>query len=163
VQVHVERPQMDCFLTHTTAETHALIEANLAETPVYGGWVDAKGPRYCPSIEDKIVRFRDKDSHQVRAALFEVKASLAAHVLAMRTPRITCCICRCPSPRHGRCQHIILHPCGRGQSQTAHLAALHMCSPAPCHSSQTEPQIQCSHIAGRNTPDRPCKWFTGCC
>ena len=69
VQVHVERPQMDCFLTHTTAETHALIEANLAETPVYGGWVDAKGPRYCPSIEDKIVRFRDKDSHQVRRRL----------------------------------------------------------------------------------------------
>ena len=69
-QVHVERPQMDCYLTHTTAETHALIEANLAETPVYGGWVDAKGPRYCPSIEDKIVRFRDKDSHQVRGAIF---------------------------------------------------------------------------------------------
>ena len=66
VQVHVERPQMDCYLTHTTTATHALIEANLAETPVYGGWVDAKGPRYCPSIEDKIVRFRDKDSHQVR-------------------------------------------------------------------------------------------------
>jgi hypothetical protein len=38
---------------------------NLHETPVYGGWVDAKGPRYCPSIEDKIVRFADKDSHQV--------------------------------------------------------------------------------------------------
>ena len=57
---------MDCFLTHTTAATHALIEANLAETPVYGGWVDAKGPRYCPSIEDKIVRFKDKDSHQAR-------------------------------------------------------------------------------------------------
>ena len=57
---------MDCYLTHTTAATHALIEANLAETPVYGGWVDAKGPRYCPSIEDKIVRFKDKDSHQAR-------------------------------------------------------------------------------------------------
>jgi hypothetical protein len=39
---------------------------NLHETPVYGGWVDAKGPRYCPSIEDKIVRFADKESHQVR-------------------------------------------------------------------------------------------------
>ena len=59
---------MDCFLTHTTAATHALIEANLAETPVYGGWVDAKGPRYCPSIEDKIVRFKDKDSHQARSS-----------------------------------------------------------------------------------------------
>ena len=41
------------------------MQDNLAETPVYGGWVDSTGPRYCPSIEDKIVRFRDKDSHQV--------------------------------------------------------------------------------------------------
>lgn len=65
MQVHVERQQMSCHLTRTTAATHALIEANLKETPVYGGWVDSAGPRYCPSIEDKIVRFRDKDSHQV--------------------------------------------------------------------------------------------------
>jgi hypothetical protein len=57
---------MACHLTRTTEATHELIRANLAETPVYGGWVDAKGPRYCPSIEDKIVRFADKDSHQVR-------------------------------------------------------------------------------------------------
>lgn len=63
--VHVPRPQMACHLTHTTAETHRLIRENLAETPVYGGWVDAKGPRYCPSIEDKIVRFADKPSHQI--------------------------------------------------------------------------------------------------
>ncbi len=56
---------MPCHLTHTTAATHALIMANLAETPVYGGWVDAAGPRYCPSIEDKIVRFTDKPTHQV--------------------------------------------------------------------------------------------------
>lgn len=56
---------MCCHLTHTTPETHRLIEENLAETPVYGGWVDSNGPRYCPSIEDKIVRFRDKASHQV--------------------------------------------------------------------------------------------------
>ncbi len=57
---------MNCYLTRTTAETHAIIRDNLAETPVYGGWVDSKGPRYCPSIEDKIVRFADKDSHQVQ-------------------------------------------------------------------------------------------------
>jgi tRNA uridine 5-carboxymethylaminomethyl modification enzyme len=61
----VERPQEPCHLTRTTAATHALIRENLHETPVYGGWVDARGPRYCPSIEDKIVRFADKDSHQV--------------------------------------------------------------------------------------------------
>ena len=61
----VERPQLSCWLTRTTAETHAIVRDNLSETPVYGGWVDAKGPRYCPSIEDKIVRFADKESHQV--------------------------------------------------------------------------------------------------
>lgn len=62
---HVDRPQLSCYLTHTTAETHRLIRENLGETPIYGGWVDSKGPRYCPSIEDKIVRFADKGSHQV--------------------------------------------------------------------------------------------------
>lgn len=61
----VEREQMPCHLTRTTAETHRLIRENLHLSPVYGGWVDAKGPRYCPSIEDKIVRFADKESHQI--------------------------------------------------------------------------------------------------
>ncbi|MGV2827039.1 tRNA uridine-5-carboxymethylaminomethyl(34) synthesis enzyme MnmG [Myxosarcina sp. GI1(2024)] len=61
----VEREQMNCYLTRTTAETHRIIQENLHLSPVYGGWVDAKGPRYCPSIEDKIVRFADKASHQI--------------------------------------------------------------------------------------------------
>ncbi len=61
----VEREQMPCHLTRTTAETHRIVQENLHLSPVYGGWVDAKGPRYCPSIEDKIVRFADKDSHQI--------------------------------------------------------------------------------------------------
>ncbi|MCS7031831.1 MAG: tRNA uridine-5-carboxymethylaminomethyl(34) synthesis enzyme MnmG [Gloeomargarita sp. SKYG116] len=60
-----EREQLPCYLTRTTPETHRLIRENLHLTPVYGGWVDAKGPRYCPSIEDKIVRFADKESHQI--------------------------------------------------------------------------------------------------
>ena len=64
-EVWVEREQMNCYLTRTTAETHRLIKENLHLSPVYGGWVDAKGPRYCPSIEDKIVRFADKESHQI--------------------------------------------------------------------------------------------------
>ena len=64
-EVWVEREQMPCYLTRTTAETHRLIRENLHLSPVYGGWVDAKGPRYCPSIEDKIVRFADKESHQI--------------------------------------------------------------------------------------------------
>ena len=63
--VWVEREQMPCYLTRTTAETHRLIRENLHLSPVYGGWVDAQGPRYCPSIEDKIVRFADKESHQI--------------------------------------------------------------------------------------------------
>ncbi|KAI8526631.1 hypothetical protein RHMOL_Rhmol12G0010800 [Rhododendron molle] len=62
---HIEREQMCCYLTRTTKRTHQLIKENLHETPTYGGWVEAKGPRYCPSIEDKIVRFQDKESHQI--------------------------------------------------------------------------------------------------
>ncbi|MBD1875370.1 tRNA uridine-5-carboxymethylaminomethyl(34) synthesis enzyme MnmG [Nodosilinea sp. FACHB-131] len=61
----VEREQMPCHLTRTTAATHRLIQENLHLSPIYGGWVDSKGPRYCPSIEDKIVRFADKESHQI--------------------------------------------------------------------------------------------------
>jgi tRNA uridine 5-carboxymethylaminomethyl modification enzyme len=61
----VKREQVNCHLTRTTAETHRIIQENLHLSPVYGGWVDAKGPRYCPSIEDKIVRFADKESHQI--------------------------------------------------------------------------------------------------
>jgi tRNA uridine 5-carboxymethylaminomethyl modification enzyme len=64
-EVWVEREQMPCHLTRTTAETHQLIRDNLHLSPIYGGWVESKGPRYCPSIEDKIVRFADKDSHQI--------------------------------------------------------------------------------------------------
>ena len=67
---------MPCHLTRTTPETHRLIQDNLEETPVYGGWVDSKGPRYCPSIEDKIVRFKDKGSHQVGPLLRKVSRLL---------------------------------------------------------------------------------------
>jgi tRNA uridine 5-carboxymethylaminomethyl modification enzyme len=63
--VHIAREQMNCYLTKTTQQTHQLIRDNLHLSPIYGGWVDSKGPRYCPSIEDKIVRFADKQSHQI--------------------------------------------------------------------------------------------------
>jgi tRNA uridine 5-carboxymethylaminomethyl modification enzyme len=56
---------MSCHITRTTAATHQLIRDHLHLTPIYGGVIDSKGPRYCPSIEDKIVRFADKDSHQI--------------------------------------------------------------------------------------------------
>jgi tRNA uridine 5-carboxymethylaminomethyl modification enzyme len=61
----VEREQMNCYLTHTTAATHQVIRENLHLSPMFSGDIDAKGPRYCPSIEDKIVRFADKESHQI--------------------------------------------------------------------------------------------------
>ena len=61
----VSGEQMSCHITRTTAATHQLIQDNLHLTAIYGGVIDSKGPRYCPSIEDKIVRFADKDSHQI--------------------------------------------------------------------------------------------------
>ncbi|MFN3926205.1 MAG: tRNA uridine-5-carboxymethylaminomethyl(34) synthesis enzyme MnmG [Pseudanabaenaceae cyanobacterium] len=61
----VKREEMNCYLTRTTPETHRIIRENLHLTPIYGGFIDSKGPRYCPSIEDKIVRFADKESHQI--------------------------------------------------------------------------------------------------
>ena len=59
------RETMYCYLTRTSEETHRMIRENLHRTPKYGGFMDSKGPRYCPSIEDKIVRFVDKSSHQI--------------------------------------------------------------------------------------------------
>jgi len=61
----VSGEQMACHMTRTTLATHKLIRDNLHLTPIYGGYVDSAGPRYCPSIEDKIVRFSDKASHQI--------------------------------------------------------------------------------------------------
>ncbi|MBW4697164.1 MAG: tRNA uridine-5-carboxymethylaminomethyl(34) synthesis enzyme MnmG [Aphanocapsa lilacina HA4352-LM1] len=61
----VEREQLNCYLTRTTAATHQVIRDNLHLSPLYSGDIDARGPRYCPSIEDKIVRFADKESHQI--------------------------------------------------------------------------------------------------
>jgi tRNA uridine 5-carboxymethylaminomethyl modification enzyme len=57
--------QVACGITHTNSKTHDIIRDNLARSAMYGGHIDGVGPRYCPSIEDKIVRFADKDSHQV--------------------------------------------------------------------------------------------------
>src|SRR5438094_5547954 len=60
---HVE--QMPCWITHTTKRTHEIILANLKRSPLYAGQIKGTGPRYCPSIEDKVVRFSDKASHQL--------------------------------------------------------------------------------------------------
>ncbi len=58
-------PQISCYITHTTAETHKIIRENLHRAPMYSGQIESTGPRYCPSIEDKIVRFAAKESHQI--------------------------------------------------------------------------------------------------
>ncbi len=60
-----EARQIACGITHTNAQTHDIIRENLSRSAMYGGHIDGVGPRYCPSIEDKIVRFADKDSHQI--------------------------------------------------------------------------------------------------
>lgn len=57
--------QIDCYLTHTTDQTHEIIEKNLGRSAMYGGHIESTGVRYCPSIEDKIVKFRDKPQHHV--------------------------------------------------------------------------------------------------
>ncbi len=61
----IEVPQIACGVTHTNEETHRIIAENLGESAVYGGHLSGRGPRYCPSIEDKVVRFADKTSHQI--------------------------------------------------------------------------------------------------
>jgi tRNA uridine 5-carboxymethylaminomethyl modification enzyme len=61
----ITTPQVPCHVSRTTPDTHAIIMQNLDRAPVYSGQIDARGPRYCPSIEDKVVRFGDRDGHQI--------------------------------------------------------------------------------------------------
>ena len=61
----VTTPQRVCHITHTTPETHRIIADNLDRAPIYSGQIDGTGPRYCPSIEDKVVRFSERPSHQI--------------------------------------------------------------------------------------------------
>jgi len=61
----IATPQAPCHITHTTRATHEVIQANLDRAPVYSGQIECAGPRYCPSIEDKVVRFGDRDEHRI--------------------------------------------------------------------------------------------------
>lgn len=61
----IDNPQCACHLTHTNRATHEIIRENLDRSPLYSGVIDSVGPRYCPSIEDKVVRFADKERHQI--------------------------------------------------------------------------------------------------
>jgi len=63
--LHGWRPQLSCYLVHTTEQTHHIIRNNLHRSPLYTGIIEGIGPRYCPSIEDKIVRFAGKSTHQI--------------------------------------------------------------------------------------------------
>lgn len=61
----INRPSMDCYVTYTNDETHRIIRENIHRSPLYGGKIVGKGPRYCPSIEDKVVRFPERERHQI--------------------------------------------------------------------------------------------------
>lgn len=61
----IKREQVPCYLTYTNNKTHEIIKNNLNRSPLYGGIIEGTGPRYCPSIEDKVVRFSDKEKHQI--------------------------------------------------------------------------------------------------
>src|SRR5262245_2123916 len=61
----ITQPQLDCHITYTNEKVHELIRANLSRAPMYSGQISSRGPRYCPSIEDKVVRFADKERHQI--------------------------------------------------------------------------------------------------
>ena len=61
----IQKEQISCWLTYTNEKTHAIIRDNLDRSPLYSGMIEGTGPRYCPSIEDKVVRFEDKERHQV--------------------------------------------------------------------------------------------------
>ena len=61
----ITQPQVSCYIAHTTAETHRIIRENVHRSPMYSGQIHSTGPRYCPSIEDKIVKFPDKETHQL--------------------------------------------------------------------------------------------------
>lgn len=61
----IERPNLKCYITYTNEKTHQIIRDNIHRSPLYGGKIVGKGPRYCPSIEDKVVRFPDRERHQI--------------------------------------------------------------------------------------------------
>src|SRR5712672_2686990 len=61
----ISNPQLQCGITRTTPTTHQIIRDNVHRSPMYSGQIDSRGPRYCPSIEDKIVRFGERDGHQI--------------------------------------------------------------------------------------------------
>ena len=72
----IERQQVSCYLTHTTPQTHQIIRENLHRSPLYSGKIKSKGVRYCPSIEDKVVKFPERESHQIFLEPEGIKSNL---------------------------------------------------------------------------------------
>lgn len=79
-----QRPQLPCWLTYTNQGTHDIIRCNLHRAPMFNGSIEGRGPRYCPSVEDKVVRFADKESHQVFLEP-ETRESIEMYVLGFST------------------------------------------------------------------------------
>ena len=88
VQIH----QVSCWLTYTNEKTHEIIRENLDRSPIYAGIIEGTGPRYCPSIEDKVVKFADKDRHQV---YIRMKCMLAVCLLLFRKMYSLLCTVQC--------------------------------------------------------------------
>lgn len=84
MSVSDDREQLPCWLTHTTTRTHEVIRSNLHRAPLYNGSIESRGPRYCPSVEDKIVRFGDKESHQIFLEP-ETRSSIELYMLGFST------------------------------------------------------------------------------
>ncbi len=109
------REQVPCHQTRTTERTHELIRQNLHESPMYSGMIHGRGPRYCPSIEDKIVRFADKDSHSL--VFWSRKVRDYLRDLLARLFYQSACFCaarNCAfSSGIGKCHHGSSGLCGR--------------------------------------------------
>ena len=89
----LEREQVSCWLTYTNENTHNIIRNNINRSPLYSGDIEGTGPRYCPSIEDKVVRFADKKRHQV----FLEPEGNYTNEMYVYTP-MRCTLAVCPGP-----------------------------------------------------------------
>ena len=89
--------QLPCYLTYTNEATNAIIRANLHRSPLFAGQIKGTGPRYCPSIEDKVVRFADKERHQIFLEP-ECAGSHEVYVQGMSSSLPKTCSARCTAP-----------------------------------------------------------------
>ena len=102
----IERAQIDCYLLHTNDRVHDLVRANIDRSPLFNGQIEGIGPRYCPSLEDKVMRFPDRERHQMflEPEGLDV-AEIYVNGFSMSLPRDCSAIwfTRCPASRTPRC------------------------------------------------------------